>query len=111
MELLVESAGEQLASVQLNMEDIIAEDNTLILKLVKRGSKYTALVSSDGKDFKEVGIAEVVLKDIQVGIFVNDGELPARYAGFRRFMQQGNQPEAPFEVAFDYFHIENTGLK
>jgi beta-glucosidase-like glycosyl hydrolase len=111
VELLVESAGEQLASVQLSMENIIQEDNTLVLKLEKKGNQYTAFASYDGKEFEKVGEAEVVLKDIQAGILANDGALPARFAGFRRFMQQSSQPETPFEVAFDYFRIENTGLK
>jgi len=26
-------------------------------------------------------------------------------------MPQGSQPETPFEVAFDYFRINNSGLK
>jgi beta-glucosidase-like glycosyl hydrolase len=111
VELLAESAGEQMSSVQLSMEDIITGENTLILKLVKKGSKYTAFASSDGKDFEKVGEAEVLLKDIQAGLLANDGVLPARFAGFRNFMQQGSQPETPFEVAFDYFRIENAGLK
>lgn len=111
VELLVESAGEQLSSVQVSMENIIKDDNTLVLKLVKKGSKYTAFASSDGNDFEKVGEAEIILKDIQPGILANDGELPARFAGFRRFMQQGSQPDTPFEVAFDYFRIENSGLK
>jgi len=111
VELLVESAGEQLSSVQVSMENIIKDDNTLVLKLEKKGSKYTAFASSDGKEFEKVGEAEVLMKDIQAGILVNDGALPARFAGFRRFMQQGSQPETPFEVAFDYFQIKNSGLK
>ena len=111
VELLVESAGEQLASVQVSMENIIKDDNTLVLKLEKKGSKYAAFASYDGKEFEKIGEAEVLLKDIQAGILANDGALPARFAGFRRFMQQGSQPETPFEVAFDYFRIENSGLK
>lgn len=111
VELLVESAGEQLSSVQVSMENIIKDDNTLLLKLMKKGSKYTAFASSDGKEFEKVGEAEVILKDIQAGILANDGALPARFAGFRRFMQQDSQPQTPFEVSFDYFRIENTGLK
>ena len=37
--------------------------------------------------------------------------MPARLAGFARFMRQNNQPDTPFEVAFDYFHISNEWYK
>ncbi len=111
VELLVEVGGEQLSSVQMSMDSIIQSDNILILKLIKKGSSYTAYCSSEGKNFEKVGEADAVLKDVQAGIVVANGELPARMAGFRRFMQQGNQPTTPFEVAFDYFKISNSGLK
>ncbi len=111
VELLVESSGEQLSSVQVSMENIIKDDNTLVLKLEKKGSKYTGFASYDGKKFEKIGEAEVLLKDIRAGILANDGAFPARFAGFRRFMQQSSQPESPFEVAFDYFRIKNSGLK
>ena len=111
VELYVENAAEQLSSVQLSADHLIKDGNIVILKLEKKGSTYTAYCSSEGKDFEKVGEAEVILKDIQAGIVVNDGAMPARFAGFRRFMQQGSKPETPFEVAFDYFHIENFGLK
>ncbi len=44
-------------------------------------------------------------------MIVSDGVMSARFAGFRRFMPQSNEPDMPFEVAFDYFHIVNSGLK
>jgi hypothetical protein len=111
VELMVENLGAQISSAQISMDNIIKADNTLVLKLVKKGSVYTAYCSSDGKNFEKVGEADVLLKDVQAGIMAIDGTLPARMAGFRRFMQQGNQPQTPFEVAFDYFRIENSGLK
>jgi len=111
VELLVESGGEQLSSVQLSMADIIKDDNSLVLKLVKKGSQYIAYCSSDGQDFEKVGEATIILKDVLAGIIAIDGILSARFAGFRRFMQPGNQPQTPFEVAFDYFKIANSGLK
>jgi len=111
VELMVENLGDQISSVQKSMDNIIKADNTLVLKLVKKGSVYTAYCSSDGKDFEKVGEADVLLKDVKAGIIAIDGTLPARMGGFRRFMQQGNQPQTPFEVAFDYFRIENAGIK
>ena len=111
VELYVENAAEQLSSVQLSVDHLIKDDNAVLLKLEKKGSIYTAYCSSDGKNFEKVGEAEVILKDVQAGMVVNDGAMPARFAGFRRFMQQPSKPETPLEVAFDYFRIENTGLK
>jgi len=92
------------------MEGFIAADNTLILRLVKKGDLYTASCSTDGKEFKPVGTANVVLKDIQAGLLVCDGVAPARMGGFGRPQAAPAQPEKPFEVAFDYFHISNSGL-
>jgi beta-glucosidase-like glycosyl hydrolase len=111
VELLVENGGDQKSAVTLSMEGIIQSNNTLILKLVKKGNVYTAYCSADGKKFEKVGTADVVLKNINAGLIVCDGAMPARFAGFRRFMPQSNEPKTPFEVAFDYFHIENSGLK
>ncbi|MFA9390375.1 MAG: glycoside hydrolase family 3 C-terminal domain-containing protein [Prolixibacteraceae bacterium] len=111
IELMVENGGDQKSTVMLSMEDIITADNTLILKLVKTGDVYTAFCSTNGKKFTELGKANVVLKNIRAGIMVCDGVMPARFAGFRRFMPQNMEPKTPFEVAFDYFRINNQGLK
>ena len=111
VQLLIESRGEQKTAATLSMEGIIKADNTLVLKLVKKGSLYTAYCSSDGLDFKIVGTAEIVLKDIQAGLLVCDGVAPARMGGPGRNIPQATQPESPFEVAFDYIRIANSGLK
>jgi len=110
VELSVESNGSQKSAVTLSMEGIITSDNTLILKLAKKGAIYTASCSADGINFKPVGTAEVVLKDIQSGVMVCDGIASGRMGGFPR-MQQAPQPTTPFEVSFDYFRITNNGLK
>lgn len=111
MELMVENGGDQKSAVTLDLNDLIKEDNTLYLKLTRKGDLYTASVSADGKKYTNVGTADVVLKDIKAGLMACNGELPARFAAFRRFMPQNNSPETPFEVAFDYFHIKSSGLK
>lgn len=111
VELLVENGGDQKALVTLSMEGIIKDDNTLIIRLIKSGNLYTAYCSVDGEKFEKVGTADVVLKNIDAGLIVCDGILPARFSGFRRFMPQSNEPKTPFEVAFDYFHINSSGLK
>lgn len=111
VELSVESVGYQTASVNLNLEDFTIKDNTVYLRLAKNGDIYTAFFSADGEEFTEVGEVGVVLKDIRAGLMAIDGELPARFARWRRFMQRNEGPSAPFEVAFDYFRIENSGIK
>jgi regulation of enolase protein 1 (concanavalin A-like superfamily) len=111
VELLVETGGHQKSSVNISMENIIKADNTLFLKLVKKGDAFSAYYSTDGKNFEAVGKANVLLKDIRAGIMACDGVMPAQIARFRRFMQPDNQPKTPFEIAFDYFRITNSGLK
>jgi hypothetical protein len=111
VELSVESVGYQTASVNLNLEDFTIKDNTVYLKLNKKGEIYSAYFSADGENFTKVGTAGVVLKDIRTGVMAIDGEFPARFARWRRFMQQGEGASSPFEVAFDYFKIENSGIK
>ena len=110
VELSAESGGYQISSVNVSMNDIIKADNTLVLRLVRKGDKYTAYYSADGKKFVEVGSANAFLKDANAGLIVCDGVTPPQMARFRRFMQQDTQPATPFEVAFDYFRIKNSGL-
>jgi hypothetical protein len=111
VQLVVEENGYQKASISLSMEGIIKGDNTLVIKMVKKGNRYTAYCSSDGKKFETVGTAEILLKDIKAGMIVCDGVMPAMMANFARSMPQSNQTVNPFEVAFDYFRITNSGLK
>ena len=115
MELVMEMDGNQQSAAMLSMADIIKDNNTLVLKLVKKGSIYTASVSSDGKKFTVVGTADIMLKDVKAGIITCDGVTPARMGMGGNFpgrpQQQQREPEGPFEVAYDYFHITSTGLK
>ena len=110
VELIIESYGNQKTSASLDMDDMIKGDNTLILKLAKKGEQYTASCSSDGEKFETVGMGDIALKDIKAGLIACKGVIPARMSYFARFMQQ-NEPDTPFEVAFDYFHIMNNGLE
>ena len=111
IELVSENDGYQKSAATLNLADIIKDNNTLFLRLDKKGSIYTASVSADGKNFKPVGSANVSLKDVKAGVIVCDGVPVAGRGGFPGMPQQAAQPETPFEVAFDYFHIVNKGLK
>ncbi len=113
VELIVEKDGYQSSAAILSMQDIIRDDNTLVLRLDKKGTGYTASCSSDGKNFKAVGMADMMLKDVKAGVIACDGVIPARPGGgnFPGMQQQTTQQETPFEVAYDYFHIVSKGLK
>ena len=112
LELSVENRGYQIFSTSVSMDGIIKSNNTLILKLVKKGSYYSAYYTVDGTTYELVGEATVLLKDIKAGVIACNGALPPQMARFARMMQQNNQaPETPFEVGFDYFRITGSGLK
>jgi beta-glucosidase-like glycosyl hydrolase len=111
VELAIEKDGYQSSAATLILADIKNDDNTLVLKLEKKGSLYTASCSSDGKNFKTIGTADIMFKDVKAGMIVCDGVAPARMGNFPGMEQQTNQPQTPFEVAFDYFRITNSGLK
>jgi beta-glucosidase len=111
VELVMERDGYENSAAMLSMADIIKDNNTLILKLDKKGTLYTASCSADGKNFTTIGTADIMLKDIKAGMIACDGVLPARMGSFPGMQQQTSQPEKPFEVAYDYFHIANKGLK
>ena len=109
VELISENAGYQKSVGIFNIEGKINNKNTVILKLVKKGNLYTAFCSADGKNFETVGTANIVLKDIRAGLMACNGIMPAGAGGFGRFFQPNDQPDTPFEVAFDYFHIMSSG--
>ena len=108
VELIIESGGYQKSVATFNLEGKI--NNTVVLKLVKKGNLYTASCSPNGRKFQTVGTADIMLKNIKAGMIACNGVTPARRNNFR-FNQQPTQPETPFEVAFDYFHITNEGVK
>lgn len=111
--LATEEDGYYKIIATLSMSGFIGDDNTLFLKLDKKGSLYTASVSADGKTFRQVGSASLMLKDISAGMMVCEGAMDPRFARFGNMpgMQQPAQPDSPFEVSFDYFRIRNRGLK
>jgi beta-glucosidase len=114
VELMVENIGNQKSSAILSMEGIIGLDNTLTLKLEKKGDQYMASCSSDGQTFTSIGKASAALKEIKAGLLVFEGSMPSRgrnMGGFGGNAPQNTQLETPFEVAFDYFRITNSGLK
>jgi regulation of enolase protein 1 (concanavalin A-like superfamily) len=110
-ELLLENNGYQKSVSTVDLTGLIKNDNSLIIRLVKKGSIYTALYSLDGKKFETIGNVDLLLKDVKAGLLVCNGIPPSRPGNNPANAQQADRSETPFEVAFDYFRITNTGLK
>lgn len=109
VDLVVEKEGYQRSAATLSMEDIIKDDNTLFLKLEKKGSLYTAYCSTDGKNYRKIGSADIILRDVKAGMIVCDGsdqDIPS----YMRTQMPAVKP-GDFEASFDWFRITNSGLK
>jgi beta-glucosidase len=108
IELLVERQGEQYSAANIKTTGLVPDDLAMVLKLEKKGSKYTAYYATGGKDFELLGSTDVVLRDIKAGLITCDG---ANNANGGLFAQSGNAADAkkPFKVKYDYFDITNTG--
>ena len=113
LQLIVEENGNQASSASLSMANVIKADNTLYMRLVKKGDLYTAFYSVDGKKFTQFAQAKAVLKDIQAGLIASEG---VQNPAFARMMPPGGAaaapvPAGPFKASFDYFKISNTSAK
>ena len=114
LQLIVEENGNQASSASLSLAGIIKADNTLYMRLVKKGDLYTAYYSVDGKKYTEFAQAKAVLKDIQAGLIASEG---VQNPALARMMPPGAgpaaapAPAAPFKASFDYFKISNTSAK
>ncbi len=112
--LVIEENGNQKNAATLRLNDIIKDDNTLFLRFEKKGSLFKASCSPDGKKFVAVGEGEALLKDVKAGMIVCNGvPMSSRFGNMPAMpgTQQPREPEAPFEVMVDYFHILNSGLR
>jgi hypothetical protein len=111
IDLMMEENGIAKSVATFNLKNEITGNNFLILKLEKKGSIYTAYYSSDGTKYEKLGIADILLKDIKAGLIVCDGVITQYMKSTFWFNSDTTKPATPFDVAFDYFHIENSGLK
>ena len=83
------------------------------MKLKKSGTIYTAYYSTDrGESFNVLGSTEVILRDLKAGLIACDGNVAntGMDSFFPGMMGQGSEDESKFEVSYDYFRIENTGM-
>ncbi len=111
IDFLIEENGIAKSVASFNLKSEITGNNALILKLEKKGNKYTAFYSADGEAFKTLGTDEALLKDIRVGIIACDGVITQSMTSTYYFDSDTTKPDTPFDVSFDYFHIINSGLK
>ena len=111
IDLIMEENDITKSLASFNLKEEIIDNNNLWLKLEKKGSFYTALYSLDGENFKILGTADILLKDVKAGLIVCDGIITQNMKSTFWFNSDTTKPETPFDVSFDYFHITNTGLK
>ena len=111
LELMVEENGFTKSLATFDLKNEIIGNNSLILRLVKKGSLYTAFYSLDGNKFETLGKADVLLKDVRAGLISCDGVITTSQRNSFWFNPDTTKPGTPFDVSFDYFHITNSGLK
>ena len=111
IDLIIEEKGIAKSIASFNLKKEITGNNALILKLEKQGSIYSAFYSLDGVKFDKLGTANILLKDIKAGLLVCDGIIIQGMKSTFYFNSDTTKPNTPFDVAFDYFRITNTGLK
>jgi hypothetical protein len=111
IDFLIEENGIAKSGGSFNLRSEISAASPLYLKLEKKGGSYTAYYSLDGTKFEKLGTAETLLKDIKAGLIVCDGIITQSMTSTYYFDSSTNKPATPFDVAFDYFRITNSGLK
>ncbi len=111
IDLMMEENGIAKSLASFNLKTEITGDQSLVLKLDKKGSIYTASYSLDGENFEILGTADLALRDIKTGLMVGDGIITGYMKSTFWFDSDTTKPDSPFDVAFDYFRITNSGLK
>jgi beta-glucosidase len=111
IDLIIEENGIAKSMASFNLRNEITGNSSLILRLEKNGSIYTAYYSLDGVKFEKLGTADILLRDIRAGLMVCDGIIIQGMKSVYYFNSDTTKPPTPFDVAFDYFHIVNKGLK
>ena len=111
IDLIMEENDITKSLASFNLQDKITDEHPLILKLEKKGSLYSAYYSLDGETFETLGTATMMLKDIKTGLIVCDGVITQNMKSTFWFDPDTTKPGMPFNVSFDYFRIENSGLE
>ncbi|HPR32213.1 MAG TPA: glycoside hydrolase family 3 C-terminal domain-containing protein [Prolixibacteraceae bacterium] len=111
IDLLVEENGIAKSVASVNLKEAVMGEKYLLLKLVKTGTTYTAFYATDGKNFEKLGASDLALKDIKAGLIACDGIITQSMTSTFWFDSDTTKPDTPFDVSFDYFRIQNSGIK
>jgi beta-glucosidase len=111
VDFLIEENGIAKSVASFNLRSEIVGDNTLSLKLEKKGNKYTAYYATGGEEYKTLGIGDALLKDIRAGLIACDGIITQSMTSTYYFNSDTTKPPVPFIVSFDYFRITSSGVK
>ena len=111
VDLLLEENGIAKSIASVNLKEEVIGNKNLLLRLVKAGSTYTAFYSTDGQNFEKLGASDIALKDIKAGLIACDGIITQSMTSTYWFNSDTTKPATPFDVSFDYFRIQNSGLK
>lgn len=111
IDLIMEENGITKSMGSFNLRNAIIDENFLCLKLDKKGSIYTAYYSLDGNNYTQLGVADILLKDIRAGLIVCDGIVTQYMKSTFWFNSDTTKPDTPFDISFDYFRIVNSGLE
>ncbi len=111
LELLVENNGSQFSAANLRTTGLFKDNYTIVFKLEKKGSNYTAYYSINGKSFELLGSTNAVLSDIKAGLIACDGIDPFGNRMDQMMGQMEKSDEPQFEIMCDYFRIENTDVQ
>ncbi|HDR89448.1 MAG TPA: carbohydrate-binding protein [Bacteroidetes bacterium] len=112
IDLVMEENGISRSMASIKLEEPVTDGNELVLKLTKKGSIYTAYYSVyNGENFVKLGTVDLLLKDIKAGLMVADGIIANYMKSTFWFDSDTTKPDSPFDVSFDYFRIENSGIE
>jgi beta-glucosidase len=103
LEIITEVDGSGSTIASLPASEVLSGDNTLMLQLRKEGSQYTAYYASVGEDFIELGTADILLKNVYLGLMAVKGN--ETFPGL--FPMQVKGPDPVFSASFDYFRIDS----
>lgn len=114
LELVVERDGHQYLAANLEAAPLFECDRTIVFRLEKEGTTYRAYYSKDGIHFEPLGVTDVGLRDVQVGILAVDGDPDTRGVSPLAALigqETGRQEREPFVVSVDYFNIQSRGAR
>ena len=110
IDLIVEENDIARSVATFDLKDMITDGQYLYLRLSKNGAQYTASYSLNGNEYITLGRADATLRDIKAGIIACDGIITQSMTSTFWFDSDTTKPDTPFDVSFDYFHIENKGI-